>query len=317
MSDIKDNKPENAESTGKGSFISEFFQAHKVDIAIYLSAIAIVASVIVYGAVVSENNKESEIHYRYNDSDNSNETDAVEAMASAADEGSKGENAKPDKSSGSKTTTKKTTTTATKKPAKEPSVSHTEFPVDINLVTFDQLLEINGVGEVTAESIISYRNSVGVIHDIAQLIEINGIGESRVQMLREYLYVSAVDYIPYDNGNHGGGTPAGFGNSEGDKQTDPDTPDSQPAPDVSDSSADEPHYPAEPEPDEPQYSYVNINEADADELVRCLLITEEQAEAIIALREQISYYSSVEELILTDALTASEINAFREYILFE
>ena len=45
------------------------------------------------------------------------------------------------------------------------------FPIDVNLVTFDELTAIDGVGEKTAKDILSLRDSLGVISDMDQLLE--------------------------------------------------------------------------------------------------------------------------------------------------
>lgn len=293
MSDLNDEKLKNTDN-------SKFINEHKTDIAIYLSAIAIVVSVAVHGAIVSERNKDSDIHYKYYDSElDSSDIDAAEAMApvSSADIGQTETNT----SGAEKVTSSKTDLETPESLDENTAVSHTIFPIDINQATYEQLLEIDGIGEFLAANIIAYRNSVGVIHDISQLIEVNGIGDSRLQTLREYLYIDASDYIPYDPNGHAGSVTA-------EAQTKPQN--EQPASDTNQPQT-------APEPDQPHFSYVNINTADAEELMRCLLITEQQAQAIIALREQILYFSSTNELILTDAFTAAEIVAFRDYILLE
>lgn len=301
MSDLNDEKLKSTDNTEQRSFISNLIYEHKTDIAIYLSAIAIVVSVAVHGAIVSERNKDSDIHYRYFDSGlDSSVTDAAQAMAPVSSADSV--QAKTDSSEGVETTAAKVPPDDPKTSKVDTAASHTVFPIDINRATYEQLLEISGIGEVLAANIIAYRERVGIIHDIAQLIEVNGIGQGRLETLRQYLYVDPSDYIPYEPNS-----PAGSGTAAA--QTKP--PNEQP----SDSQSDEPQI--VPETEQPHYSYVNINTADAEELMRCLLITEPQALAIIALREQIGYFSSVEELILTDAFTAAEIVAFRDYILFE
>ena len=53
---------------------------------------------------------------------------------------------------------------------------------------------------------------------------------------------------------------------------------------------------------------VNINTASADEISECLLIDIELADEIVSLREQIRYYSSVDELFLIDGLESGTIS---------
>ncbi len=53
---------------------------------------------------------------------------------------------------------------------------------------------------------------------------------------------------------------------------------------------------------------VNINTASADEISECLLIDIELADEIVSLREQIGYFSSVDELFLIDGLESGTIS---------
>lgn len=133
------------------------------------SIISTILIVIVFTGILiydSENNKnkQSEIYYREDESS---------AVTSAEEQITQ--------------TTATTTTITTQAPA--------EFPIDINLVTYEELLQIKGVGDVTARAIIDFRESHGVITNMDMLIEISGIGESRLNLLKEYLYVSESDCV--------------------------------------------------------------------------------------------------------------------------
>ncbi len=65
-----------------------------------------------------------------------------------------------------------------------------EFPLDINLANSEELMQINGVGTVTAENIINYRNKYGYFSDYSQLLNIDGIGEKKLENLMKYIYIS-------------------------------------------------------------------------------------------------------------------------------
>ena len=71
--------------------------------------------------------------------------------------------------------------------------------------------------------------------------------------------------------------------------------------------------PTEPVPQEMRE--VNINTASADEISECLLIDIELADEIVSLREQIGYYSSVDELFLIDGMREGIIGRIAEYVL--
>ncbi len=59
--------------------------------------------------------------------------------------------------------------------------------ISINTATVEELMTINGIGEVTAEKIIEYREKYGGFLSIDELIEINGIGEKTLDLMRPYL----------------------------------------------------------------------------------------------------------------------------------
>ncbi len=61
--------------------------------------------------------------------------------------------------------------------------------LDINKVGEEDLLLINGIGEVTAKQILDLRRTLGRFLNIEQLMEIKGIKEKKLSKLRKYLYV--------------------------------------------------------------------------------------------------------------------------------
>ncbi len=60
---------------------------------------------------------------------------------------------------------------------------------DINTVTKEQLCQIPGVGDKTAQKILDYRDIITQYYDISELTEINGIGAKKLETLKKYLYV--------------------------------------------------------------------------------------------------------------------------------
>lgn len=70
------------------------------------------------------------------------------------------------------------------------TASMVSFPLDINTATADELVQIDGIGTVTAEKIIDYRNKYGYFYDYTELLNIDGIGEKKLVNLMEYIYIS-------------------------------------------------------------------------------------------------------------------------------
>jgi competence protein ComEA len=63
------------------------------------------------------------------------------------------------------------------------------MPLDINQITEDELLLINGIGRATAEKILNLRVKLGRFRNIEQLMEIKGIKEKKLAKIRKYIYV--------------------------------------------------------------------------------------------------------------------------------
>lgn len=64
-----------------------------------------------------------------------------------------------------------------------------QFPMDINRAGKQDLMEVEGIGEVKAQSILDYREQVGRIEQMEQLLEVEGIGEVTLERLCELFYV--------------------------------------------------------------------------------------------------------------------------------
>lgn len=60
--------------------------------------------------------------------------------------------------------------------------------LDINKATEEELILINGIGEVTAKKILDLRSKLGRVRNIEQLMEIKGIKEKKLAGFRKYLY---------------------------------------------------------------------------------------------------------------------------------
>ncbi|MBQ9963886.1 MAG: helix-hairpin-helix domain-containing protein [Clostridia bacterium] len=58
--------------------------------------------------------------------------------------------------------------------------------VNLNTATAEELCEIDGLGEVTAERIIQYREVHGSFRSVEDLLDVEGIGEKRLAQWRQY-----------------------------------------------------------------------------------------------------------------------------------
>jgi competence protein ComEA len=58
-------------------------------------------------------------------------------------------------------------------------------PLNLNTATLEQLDTLSGIGPLTAQKILEYREELGGFGSIEELGEIPGIGEKRLASLRE------------------------------------------------------------------------------------------------------------------------------------
>lgn len=207
-------------------------------------------------------------------------------------------------------TTEKTTTTQTESSqdsSETQTDEPTQFPVDINYVTREQLMEINGIGEVTADKIINYRSETGVIYNMDILMDISGIGENTLALLKEYLYVSERDYRDIEE----------YAETQEPVQTEVTSIDTEriytekpPETTAAISSTTVQTTTAEP-----VMQCVNVNEADAEEISEKLLIDIELAQSIVEVREKIQVYTNTLELLYAKGMTESKLAELWDYII--
>ena len=63
------------------------------------------------------------------------------------------------------------------------------FPIDINLAGVEELVQIEGIGNVYAERIVNYRAQYGYFYDYDELLNIEGIGDKKLANLKKYIYI--------------------------------------------------------------------------------------------------------------------------------
>lgn len=71
----------------------------------------------------------------------------------------------------------------------ENTLTSVQFPLELNSASYEQLLFIPQVGNVTAQRIIQYREHLGGYERLSQLLEIKGIGDKTYQHITAYLYL--------------------------------------------------------------------------------------------------------------------------------
>jgi comEA protein len=72
---------------------------------------------------------------------------------------------------------------------------HTDSPLppvtklNINDAYSSELIDLPGIGEVTAERIVSYREKYGAFKNISEIMNVKGIGTKKFEKLKDYITV--------------------------------------------------------------------------------------------------------------------------------
>ena len=64
-----------------------------------------------------------------------------------------------------------------------------DMPIDLNRATLEDLMLVSGIGERTAERILSFRADSGTFKTVEDLQKIPGIKEKKLSRLRKYFFV--------------------------------------------------------------------------------------------------------------------------------
>lgn len=61
--------------------------------------------------------------------------------------------------------------------------------ISINNATIEELILLPGIGEKTAESIISFREQNGGFNNIDDLVKVSGIGSKKLEKIKNYIII--------------------------------------------------------------------------------------------------------------------------------
>lgn len=285
VTNLADNMSKNADNSKK----KQKTKISKTDIFLFLFIIIAVSSAVASTAFLRKTYFNSDVE------DNQTADDSFVVSSNLSSEKAETENiskaVKTTTTSVSKTTKPKTSvkSSVTVKYTDEAKISAVSFPIDVNIVTFNELLEIDGIGETLAQRIIDFRSDTGVIYNLDMLLQVNGIGESKLSVLKQYLFVASCDYRPITSS----------------VSTDDITQNTVITTETKMTSV---------KPERTRRE-VNINTASAIEITDCLLIDEDLAEKIIKLRNQIQYFSNSLELLYIDGLSEKMYSELKDYII--
>lgn len=188
----------------------------------------------------------------------------------------------------------KTTSVHTKITSSEPETSAQTVTesllININTASREELMLLNGIGEVTADSIIAYRNDSGGFNNIEELMNVSGIGQAKFDAVKDHVFVEDPVYPVQEEVRE---QPEYL--SESETEVTEEIP-----PETEVSAESETSLTLE------DCAPININTAEVDELMLLPYIDRETADEIISIRSQIGAYSHVYEILLVESLTQSQ-----------
>lgn len=184
----------------------------------------------------------------------------------------------------------------------EKSTIAANFPLDLNSATKDELMQIDGIGEATADKIIGKRTELGGFKNMDQLLDIDGIGEGTVQNLRQYAYIENEQPL---NGQAVAGISQDSAGGEANQNEEGTVPI------ISWHDHEEnPVSEAETESD----WMLDLNTAEFEDFMLIPGMTEEIADEILNVRDEIGRYSDVHELLMVDGMTNDFWKIVIEYV---
>lgn len=174
----------------------------------------------------------------------------------------------------------------------------------LNSATADDFIRVHGIGEVKANAIISYRDSLGEFSDVYQLLDLKTVTSQNFEDIVSYFYLKGdVNSVI----------------SEEVVSSDLTEDDNDEVEEVISSPAQK-KEPAETDSNDDNVRIrreVNINSASAIEISECLLIEFERAEQIVSMRERLGSYNNIREILLCDLITEDIYAQIKPYLLLE
>lgn len=187
--------------------------------------------------------------------------------------------------------------------------------LNLNTAASEELQKLDGIGPETAGNIIEYRTVNRGFRNVEELLEVSGIGEKKLENIRSYIYVENPEYYSPQEDTEIISEETAEPEPENEHEPQPEEiahteTENEPAPEK---------IPA-PEPETVTEltleiaAPININTAAAEELMLLPHVTEEIAERIITLREELGGYTHEYQLLYIEELEQKQVAEMIEFV---
>lgn len=185
---------------------------------------------------------------------------------------------------------------------------------DLNLASWEDIAEIDGIGESTAKKIIAYRTLIGSFSSVRQITDIDGIGDKTADIVSSYFYVENEIVTTASSAVTAATAEISTFSETSSPITESTVPVQTTAPvTVSEETAAVSSV-ITVTSDKDEFVYIDISTASADELTRLDGIGEKTAEKIVEYRNAHGGFSSLEDLKSVSGIGDKKFEAIKDHI---